>query len=123
MIKQIKITGINCEVEKKSHKFITDKIGHLARLLPNHAIKSAFAEIKIWQINHDHGDKCEVEIILNVPGKIITAKASNSEIIPTFNLAEAKIQSQLRDYKQANIAHIGNRGIMSRFKRSFKREL
>jgi ribosomal subunit interface protein len=123
MIKQIKITGISYEVDVKTRKYIADKIGHLDRYLPRHAVKSASAEVKLWEVNHDHGDKFEVEIIVDVPGKIATAKVSNNDVLVAFNMVEAKIQSQLRDYKQISIAHIGKRGIMSRFKRSFKREL
>jgi putative sigma-54 modulation protein len=123
MITQIKITGISYEVDEVTRKYVIKKIGSLDRYLPRHARKSVVAEVKLEQVDHDHGNKYEVEVILNVPGKVITAKDSTGNMLAAVDIVELKIQSQLRDYKQTTIAHIGRRGIMSRFKRSFKREL
>lgn len=123
MITSIQVTGIAYEVDDSTHKYVMDRIGHLDRYLPKHARKTVSAEVKLAQVNHDHGDKYEVEIILNVPNRLITATASTNDILTAIDMADSKIQAQLRDYKQATIAHIGKRGIMSRFKRSFKREL
>jgi len=123
MIKSIQITGIAYEIDEKTRKYIIKRIGELERYLPRHARKSASAEVKLEQVNHDHGNKYEVEVILDVPGKIITASDSTGNILAAIDIVEAKLQSQLRNYKQETIAHIGRRGVMSRFKRSFKREL
>ena len=123
MITPIKVTGIAYEVDKPTHKYVVKKIGHLDLYLPRHARKSASAEVKLQQINHDHGNKYQVEVILNIPGKKITAKDSTGNILAAVDIVEAKIQAQLRSYKQESIAHIGRRRLMSVFKRSFKREL
>lgn len=123
MIKTIKITGIAHEVDETTRKFITNRVGKLDRYLPKHATKSVSGEVKLVSVNHDHGNKYEAEIILRLPGKIVTAKGSTDKISTAIEAAEAKVQTQLREYKQSSIAHIGRRGIMSRFKRSFKREL
>ena len=74
-------------------------------------------------MNHDHGNKYEVEVIMKIPGKTLTAKDSTGNIMAAIDIVEAKLLSQLHDYKEANIPHLGRRGLMSRFKRSFKREL
>lgn len=123
MITTIQVTGIAYEVDENTHKYVIKRIGRLDRYLPRHARKTVSAEVKLEQVNHAHGNKYQVEVILDVPGKIITAKDSTSNILAAVDIVDAKIQAQLRDYKQATIAHIGNRGVMSRFKRSFKREL
>lgn len=123
MITSIQITGIAYEVDNTTHKYIMKRIGSLDRYLPKHARKSVSAEVKLEQVNHDHGNKYEVEVILDIPGKIVTAKDSTGNILAAIDIVESKLQSQLRDYKQATIAHIGRRGIMSRFKRSFRRGL
>ena len=123
MITTIQVTGIAYEVDENTRKYVLKRVGHLDRYLPRHARKSVSADVKLEQVHHDHGNKFQVEIILNVPGKVITAKDSTSNILAAVDIVEAKIQSQLRDYKQTAIAHIGNRGVMSRFKRSFEREL
>lgn len=123
MITSIQITGIAYEVDEPTKKYVIRKIGRLDRYLPRHARKSASAEVKLWQVNRDFGNKYEAEIILNIPNKTLTAKDSTGNILAAVDIVEAKIKAQLREYKETNIAHIGNRGVMSRFKRSFKREL
>jgi putative sigma-54 modulation protein len=123
MITSIQVTGISYDVDESTQKYVLKRIGHLDRYLPRHARKSVTAEVKLAEVNHDHGNKFEVEVLLNIPGKLITAKDSTSNMLAAVDIVEAKIQTQLRDYKQAAIAHIGNRGVMGRFKRSFKREL
>jgi putative sigma-54 modulation protein len=120
---QIQITGLAYEIDTPTRKYAKKRIGHLYRYLPRHARKTASAEIKLAQVDHDHGNKYEVEIILDVPGKLITAIDSTSNMFAAIDIVEAKIQAQLHDYKQASVAHIARRGVMSRFKRSSKREL
>jgi len=123
MITSIKVTGIAYEVDETTRKYVIKRIGRLDRYLPRHARKSVSAEIKLEQVNHQHGNKYEAEVILSIPGTLITAKDSTSSIVAAVDIVEAKIRSQLSDYKQASIPHIGKRRIMSRFKQSFKREL
>lgn len=123
MITSIKVNGLSYEIDDVTRKYVLKKIGHLDRYLPRHARKSVSAEVKLEQVNHDHGNKYQAEVILNIPGNIITAKDSTSHMLAAIDIVEAKIKAQLHDYKEANVAHIGKRRIMSRFKRSFQREL
>ncbi|MEI6850489.1 MAG: ribosome-associated translation inhibitor RaiA [Candidatus Saccharibacteria bacterium] len=123
MITSIKVIGIAYEVDEVTRKYVLKRIGSLDRYVPRHARKSVSVEVKLEQVNHDHGNKYEVEIIFNIPGNLITAKDSTGNILAAVDIVEAKIRSQLRDYKQSNIAHLGKRRIMSRFKQSFQREL
>jgi len=123
MISNIQVTGISYEADDKTCKYVTSKIGRLAKYLPRHAQKTVSAEIKLETLNHKHGDKFKAEVVMNVPGKVITASDEATTMISAIDSVEAKLRTQLRDYKQLSIAHISKRGIMSRFKRSFKREL
>jgi len=123
MIEPIQVTGISYEVDEATNKYVLKRIGHLDRYLPRHARKTVSAEVKLAQVDHDHGNKYEVEVILHIPNKIITAKDSTSNIFAAIDIVEAKVRTQLNDYKQANIGHIGRRRILSRFKQSFQREL
>lgn len=123
MITSIKLNGVAYEIDDVTRKYVNKKIGRLDRYLPKHARKSTTADVKLAQVDHDHGNKYEVEVILNVPGKIITAKDSTSNMLAAFDIVDAKLQTQLRSYKDASVAHIGQRGVMGRFKRSFAREL
>ena len=123
MISQIKVSGIAYEVDEATRKYAIKRIGRLDSYLPRHARKTVSAGVKLEQVNHDHGNKYEVEVIISIPNSLITAKDSTNNIFAAIDIVEAKIKAQLRDYKEANIAHIGKRRIMSRFKQSFKREL
>jgi putative sigma-54 modulation protein len=123
MITSIKVNGIAYEVDDTTRKYVIKRIGRLDRYLPRHARKTASVEVKLKQVNHHHGNKYEAEVILSIPNDLITAKDTTNNMVAAVDIVEAKIRAQLSDYKQANIAHIGKRRIMSRFKQSFKREL
>ena len=123
MIKSIEITGIKYDLDETTKQYVKKKIGRLDRYLPRHARKSVTAEVKLKQVNRDHGNKYEAEVVLSVPDKILTATDSTGNMLAAVDIVESKIVSQLRKYKQATVAHVGRRGVMSRFKRSYAREL
>lgn len=122
MIESIDITGVKYELDDTTKKYVTKKIGRLDRYLPRHARKSANAEVKLKQINGDHGNKYEAEIILHVPEKILTAKDSTVNMLAAVDIVEAKLVAQLHKYKEMTLPHVGSRGMLSRFKRSYARE-
>ena len=124
MITSIEITGLNnYPLDDTTKKYVTKKIGRLDRYLPRHARASVTAEVKLKEVNRDHGNKFEAEVLLSVPDKIITAKDTTLNMLAAVDIVEAKIVAQLRKYKEASIAHVGRRSAMSKFKRSFAREL
>jgi putative sigma-54 modulation protein len=124
MITSIEITGLNnYSLDDTTKKYVTKKIGRLDRYLPRHARASVSVEVRLKEVNRQNGNKYEAEVVVNVPDKIITAKDTTLNILAAIDIVEAKIVAQLRKYKQTTIAHVGRRGIMSRFKRGFAREL
>lgn len=123
MITTIKVTGIDYKIDDLTRKYVMKRIGRLDRYIPRHARKTISADVKLAQVNHEHGNKYEVEIIIKVPGKTIAAKDSTGNILAAVDIVEAKLLGQIRDYKQASVNHINKRGLMAKFKRSFKREL
>jgi putative sigma-54 modulation protein len=122
MINAIEISGIQFEIDDTTRKYVTRKIGRLDRYLPRHARKSVTAEVKLRQANRDHGNKYEAEVILNLPDKVVMAKDYTMNILAALDIVEAKLVTQLRKYKQASLPHVGNRGVLSRFKQSYSRE-
>jgi putative sigma-54 modulation protein len=122
MIEAVDITGVKYDLDETTKKYVTKKIGRLDRYLPRHARKSVSAEVKLKQINGDHGNKYEAEIVLHVPDKIITAKDSTVNMLAAVDIVEAKLVAQLHKYKETTIPHVGRRGMLSRFKRSYARE-
>jgi putative sigma-54 modulation protein len=122
MIEAIEITGDAYEVDETTKKYVIKKVGRLDRYLPRHARKSVTAEVKLRQVNGDHGNKYQAEIILQVPDKVLTASDSTVNMLAAVDIVEAKIIAQLHKYKETTIAHVGRRGVLSRFKRSYSRE-
>lgn len=122
MIANIEITGVGAYApDDLTKKYINKKVGALDRLVPRHARKSMHAEVKLAEINQSNGNKYEVEIVLRVPDKTMTAKDSTMNILAATDIVEAKIANQLRKYKQELIPHVGRRKLLDRFKRSYAR--
>ncbi len=122
MINSINITGVKFDLDEATKRYVIKKIGRLDRYLPRHARKSATADVKLRQVDKPNGNKYEVEIILNVPDKVLTAKDSTVNMLAAVDIVEAKIVAQLHKYKETTIPHVGRRGMLSRFKRSYARE-
>ncbi len=123
MIANVDISGFGTySPDEPTKKYITKKIGALERLAPRHARKSMRAEVKIAEVNRDKGNKYEVEVLIYVPDRTITAKDSTMNVLAAVDIVEAKLAAQLRKYKTESVPHIGKRGILSRFKRSYARE-
>ena len=122
MITNLTITGVKYELNDTTKRYIEKKIGPLDRFLPRHARKSVTADVKIKQIDHPGGNKYEVEVIINVPDKVITAKDSTMNVLAAVDIVETKLNGQLRRYKHDTLAHVGrSRAVLARFKRSFRR--
>jgi putative sigma-54 modulation protein len=123
MITQIDITGVGAyTVDESTKKYVQKKIGALDRLVPRHARKSMHAEVKMAEVNRPQGNKYEVEVIITVPDKLIMAKDSTLNVLAATDIVEAKLAAQLRKYKQDVMPHVGRRGLLSQFKRSYARE-
>ncbi len=124
MIAHIEITGVgDYSPDEATKKYIKKKVGALDRLAPRHARKSLHADVKLAEVNRDKGNKYEVEVILSVPDKRLTAKDSTMNMFAAVDIVEAKIATQMRKYKQETIPHVGRRRLLDRFKRSYAREL
>ena len=122
MINQISITGIKYEVDDTTKRYVIKKISKLDRYLPRHARKSASAEVVLKEVNRAHGNKYEAEVIVHIPGKILTAKDSTVNMLAALDIVEAKLATQLHKYKSETTNHTGRHGMLSRFKRSYARE-
>lgn len=122
MINAIEITGIQFNVDDVTRRYIRKKIGRLDRYLPKHARKSVTAEVKLREVNRDHGNKYEAEVILGLPEKNVMAKDYTVNVLAAVDIVEAKVATQLRKYKATSVPHMGRRSMLSRFKRSYERE-
>ena len=101
MITSIDVTGIKYEVDKKTLKYVTEKVGNLDRYLPSHARRTMTADVKLKQVNKDHGNKYEAEIIVHVPEKTLTASDTTFNMMAAVDIVEAKLIAQLKKYKDS----------------------
>jgi len=101
MIASIDVTGIKYDVDEKTLKYVTEKVGKLDRYLPSHARRSMTADVKLKQVNKEHGNKYEAEVIVHLPEKIITASDTTFNMMAAVDIVEAKLIAQLRKYKDA----------------------
>lgn len=123
MISSINITGIQYDLDDTTKKYVTKKIGRLDRFLPRHARKSVTADVKLRHVNRSHDNKYEVSVVLTLPDKkVVTAEDASMNMLAAVDIVEAKVVGQLRRYKTESVPHIGKRGALSRFKRSYARE-
>lgn len=116
MIDAITMTGVKFELDETTKRYVTKKIGRLDRYLPKHARKSASADVKLKQVNRDHGNKYEVEVIISIPDKTVLAKDSTVNVLAAVDIVEAKLVNQLRKYKQITTPHLLHRGILGRLR-------
>jgi len=116
MISSIDIVGVKYIVGDQARKYVLRKIAKLDKYLPKHARKSVTADVKLREVNRDHGNKYEAEIILNVPDKRLTAKDSTGNMFAAIDIVEAKLINQMRKYKDASILHVANKRILSKAK-------
>lgn len=122
MIANIALTGINYQVDDATKKYVRRKIGTLDKLAPRHARKSLRVAVKIAEVNRPAGNKYEVEVIMTLPEKTLTAKDSTLNALAAIDIVEAKLRTQLTKYKETTLPHIAHRGLLGRFKRSYARE-
>lgn len=123
MITNIEITGVNSYTpDDNTKKYVKKKIGSLDRLAPRHARKTMSAKVNLAQVNRDKGNKYEVEVLITVPDKTLTAKDSTVNILAAVDIVEAKLASQILKYKETRVPHVGRRKLLDRFKRSYARE-
>lgn len=109
MIEKINITADHVEVSEDLKKYIQKKIGRLDRFINKHARKSVFADVKLKEEQSKKKDKYTVEVILHLPKQKITAKESTLNIFAAIDIVEAKLQNQIRKYKDKASDHKSNR--------------
>jgi putative sigma-54 modulation protein len=122
MISSISITSKKLTVDETTKKYVEKKIGALDKYIPRHARKTVKAEVMLVQIDEKNGNKYEAEVLLMLPDKTLTAKDSTVNVLAAIDIVEAKLAAQLQKYKAAHLSHVGNRGVLAKFKRSFARE-
>ncbi|MCU0667260.1 MAG: ribosome-associated translation inhibitor RaiA [Patescibacteria group bacterium] len=110
MIKKIDITGIHSDVEPEVARYVKKKIAKLDGYMPRHARKSVHAEVKLKEETIKAKKQSTCEVMIYIPGEIITAKETTINIYAAIDIVEEKLKTQLRKYKEKNSDKMTSRG-------------
>lgn len=122
MIESIAVSGVKMEIDETTKKYARRKIGRLDRYLPRHARKSVKVSVTLKQVDLPHNNKYKADVVMHVPDKTLKAHDMAGNVLAAIDIVEAKLAAQLRRYKSESVPHIGRRGVLGRFKRSYARE-
>lgn len=99
MINKLEVVGIHADTSDDIQKYVKKKIAKLDGYMPRHARKSAHAEVRLKESKSKDKKQCTAEVILYVPGEIITAKETTVNMYAAIDIVEEKLKAQLRKYK------------------------
>lgn len=118
MIQKFEINGVHAVLTDDLKKYITKKIGKLDRYLPRHARESAHAEVFVKEVMIKTKKECVCEVVLHVPGTVITTKESTINMFAAVDIVEAKLKNQLKKYKETHSSLRIHRRVLLRLRRS-----
>jgi putative sigma-54 modulation protein len=121
MLTSIDITGVRYTPDETTKRYVMAKIGRLDRYVSRHARKTISADVKLREVNRDHGNKYECEVIIRVPDATITATESTLNMLAAVDIVEAKLRTQLKKYKDEHTDHNGRHNLLGRLKRQLRR--
>jgi putative sigma-54 modulation protein len=116
MITKFEITGVHIDTDEKIKKYVTKRIAKLERYVPRQARKSAHIEVKLSESKKQRDKQCTAEFIIHLPLETLTAKESTINLFAAVDIVEAKIQNQLKKYKDTHTNPKFYRRITNRFK-------
>lgn len=117
MIQKLEINGVHTVLTDDLKKYITKKIGRLDRYMPKHARESVHAEIFVKERTKAKQER-ECEVVLHLPGSVITAKETTINMFAAVDIVESKLKNQLKKYKEAHNAKRIHRRVLLRLKRT-----
>ena len=100
MIQKLEISGVHMDVGDDLKKYVTKKIGHLDRYVSRRTRVSLHAEIKLKEGRAKDKNQRTCEVILFAPHEVLTANETTINIYAAVDIAEAKLKTQLRKYKE-----------------------
>jgi ribosomal subunit interface protein len=118
MIQKIDIAGVHMQVGEDLKKYVYKKIGNLDRYLPHAARESLHAEIKLKESSARDKNERTCEIVLHVPHETLTVKETTMNIYAAVDIAEEKLKTQLKKYKDMHGTRSFHRRVLSRLKRN-----
>ena len=117
MIQKLEINGVHTVLTDDLKKYINKKIGKLDRYMPRQARESAHVEVFVKERMIKSRKECEAEVVIHVPGSVITTKESTINMFAAVDIVEAKLKNQLKKYKDTHSSRQIHRRVLLRFKR------
>ncbi len=102
MIRNLEITGVHLETDERVKKYVTKRVAKLERYIPRHARGSAHVDVKLRESKKQQDKQCTAEIIMYLPQETLTAKESTINLFAAIDIVEAKLQNQLKKYKDTH---------------------
>ncbi len=116
MIQKLEITGVHMHVGDDLRKYITKKIGGLDRYVPRAARESLHAELKLKESNARGRQERTCEVIVHLPNDVFAVKETTINMYAAVDIAEEKLKTQLRKYKDTHSAHKFRRRLLAALK-------
>lgn len=98
MITIDEIYATNLTLDDKAKDYAVSKLSKLEKYIPKASRKSASARV-VFSLDQGSSKLPTCEVILNLPGKVITAKESTVNMFSSIDVVESKLQAQLTKYK------------------------
>lgn len=117
MIQHLEISGVHMQVSDDLRKYVTKKIGGLDRFVPRVARQSLHVQIMLKETKQKGAKECICEIIVHLPHENLTVIEGTVNIFAAVDIAETKLRSQLRKYKELHANPRLHQRIISRLKR------
>lgn len=117
MIRKLEITGVHVEADERLKKYAARCVAKLEKFIPRHARKSVHVDMKLMESKRQSDNKYTAEIIMYLPHETLTARESTMNLYSAIDIVEAKLQSQLKKYKDTHSDPKFFRRVRNRFRR------
>jgi ribosomal subunit interface protein len=117
MIERLDISGVHLQVDDDLRKYVHKKVGRLDRYIPKHSRQSVHAEVRLKESKAKDKKECTCEAVLHLPHEVVSVRESTVNMYAAVDIAEAKLKSQLKKYKNLHANPKLHRRLMLRIRR------
>ncbi len=117
MSQLVSITNLNTEIDSSTAEYITEKVKKLYRYIPRDSREGTRFDVKLKDIDETTDHKVQLELILSMPEKTISASSKAMTFKAAVDNVEEKMEGQLRRYKTEMENRTKKGGLLRRFKR------
>ncbi len=118
----VEVSGTNYEITDREQNYIAKKCEKLIDYIPRHGRESAFAAAKSTMINQKNDNKYQVDVVLTLPDKTLSASETAPNALAAVDIVEEKLRGQIRRYKtERRNDGVRTGGWVAKLKRSLRR--